>query len=445
MDYSKLTLDQLRPNPSNPRVHSKKQTRQIADSIRETTYFSPIAVDEDNMILAGHGRYEAAKILGLKEVPVVRVTGLSPARKRALILADNRIQESARWDRNLLAIEFPELTDLLVAEGLDIGITGFSPPEIDQIAIDFEDTSSEPADHIDQLLDSPAAVSKPDDLWRLGDHALLCGDATNPDNVARLMSGQLADVMISDPPYNVRVSSVVGRGRTKHNEFAMASGEMSQEKYREFLRTSLSAATKVSRAGSLHYIFEDWRHVADLVEVGRSVYSEMVNIAVWAKSTAGQGSFYRSQHEMIGIFRVGGEPHLNNIELGRHGRSRSNLWQYPGSNTFRKNRMAELQMHPTVKPVQLVADAIRDCTRRGDRVLDIFAGSGTTILGAERIGRRCHALELEPKYVDVAIRRWQAFTGRDAIHVATGQTFDALTQGRVAATASPRSPQETGQ
>jgi DNA modification methylase len=444
MEYEKLSLGEVRPNPKNPRTHSKKQIKQLADSIGASTYFSPIAVDEGNMILAGHARWEAAKLLGLKEVPVIRVLGLSRARKRALILADNRIQEGARWDRKLLAIEFPELTELLAAEGLEIGITGFSPPEIDQIALDFEDSSVDPADELDGFVGTGATVSTLGDLWHLGEHRLLCGDATKPEDLVRLMSGQLVDMLITDPPYNVSVRSVVGRGRTKHAEFAMASGEMSDAEYRTFLSTSLGAAAKLSRPGALHYIFEDWRHIADLIEVSRPVYSAMVNLAVWAKSTAGQGSYYRSQHELIGIFRVGEEPHLNNIELGRHGRSRSNLWSYPGVNTFRRDRMAELRLHPTVKPVNLVVDAIRDCTRRGDKILDIFAGSGTTILAAERIGRRCYALELEPKYVDIAIRRWQAFTGCDAVHAETGRTFEDRGKARDPKNPAVEVAQETG-
>lgn len=289
MEY--LSLDEVRPNPKNPRNHSKKQIRQIADSIRASTYFNPIVVDENNMILAGGGRYGAAKLLNLEEVPIVRVTGLTKARKRALILADNRIQEGARWDRKLLAIEFPELTGLLNAEGLDIGLTGFSPPEIDQIAIDFEDNSIDPADELGRFAAAGTAVSTRGDLWQLGEHRLLCGDATKAEDIVRLMAGEQASMLITDPPYNVPVRSVVGRGRTKHAEFAMARGEMSDVEYRAFLTGALGAAAKVSRPGSLHYVFEDWRHTADLVEVSRAIYSEMVNLAVWAKSTPGQGSF----------------------------------------------------------------------------------------------------------------------------------------------------------
>jgi DNA modification methylase len=229
-----------------------------------------------------------------------------------------------------------------------------------------------------------------------------------------------------DPPYNVSIKGVVGRGRRKHGEFAMASGEMSRGEFVAFLNETLGNAATYSREGTVHYVCMDWRHLGELIEAGRAIYGEMLNLAVWAKSNAGQGSFYRSQHELIGVFRVGAASHLNNIELGRHGRSRSNVWHYAGVNSFRAGRMDELSVHPTVKPVMLVADAIKDCTKRDDVVLDTFCGSGTTILAAERVGRRACALELEPGYVDVAIRRWQAFTRRDAIHVESGATFDEL-------------------
>jgi DNA modification methylase len=243
-----------------------------------------------------------------------------------------------------------------------------------------------------------------------------------------------------DPPYNVRVRSIVGRGRTKHAEFAMASGEMSPSEFTAFLKETLENGARVSHDGAVHYVCMDWRHVAELIEAGREIYGEMLNLVVWEKTNAGQGSFYRSAHELVGVFRVGDAKHLNNVELGRHGRSRSNVWHYAGVNTFRAGRMDELAVHPTVKPVAMVADALKDCTRRGDIVLDTFAGAGTTILAAERVGRRAYSLELEPKYVDVAIRRWQAFTRRDAVHADTGQTFEEVAGGRKDAQPPPLAP-----
>jgi 16S rRNA G966 N2-methylase RsmD len=428
-------IDTLKLNARNARTHSAKQIRQIAQSIKAFGFLVPILIDEDRTILAGHGRHAAAKSLGITDVPVIEVNGLSAAKKRALALADNKIAENAGWDREILAVELPELAEVLIEENLDISITGFAAVEIDQLATDFEEESSDPADSGDPkwLISDP--VSEPDDMWCLGSHRILCGDAREPDTLKRLMGGRCAAMAFLDPPYNVRVCDIVGRGRVKHEEFAMASGELSRAHFVEFLKDTLAAAAAVSLDGAVHFVCMDWRHIGELLEAGGAVYGETLNVAVWVKSNAGQGSFYRSQHELIGIFRVGDALHLNNIELGRHGRSRSNVWQYAGVNTFRAGRLEDLKSHPTVKPVTLISDAMRDCTRRGDIVVDTFSGSGTTILAAERVGRRAFALEIEPRFVDVAIRRWQAFTRKDAIHVESGRCFDELAVDRLSATA----------
>jgi DNA modification methylase len=434
-----VSPDEIKTNPRNARTHSKKQIRQIAGSILAFGFVVPLVVDETNTTLLGHGRLAAAIDLGLKKVPVIVLGGLSESKKRALLLADNKITENAGWDRKRLSVELPELAELLIEEGLDISITGFEPVEIDQIAIDFEENTSDPADTIDSEWLAAAVVSKPGDIWNLSDHRLSCGDARDAGNIDRLVSGKMAAMAFLDPPYNVRVKRVVGRGRIRHGEFAMASGEMSSNEFTAFLEATLGNAARVSRDGAVHYVCMDWRHVAELIEAGRAVYSEMLNLAVWIKSNAGQGSFLRSQHELVGIFRVGEVNHLNNVELGRHGRSRTNVWHYAGVNTFRAGRLDELAAHPTVKPVAMIADALKDCTRRGDIVLDTFAGAGTTILAAERVGRRAYALELEPKYVDVAIRRWQAFARRDAVHADTGQTFEDVAADRNDAQSTPKS------
>ena len=430
----------LKPNPRNARTHSKKQIRQIADSVLAFGFVVPIVVDENNTILLGHGRLEAAIRLDLIEVPVIALEGLSETKKRALLLADNKITENAGWDRKRLCIELPELSELLVAEGLDISITGFEPVEIDQIAIDFEEDTSNPADTVESEWLAASVVSKPGDIWELGEHRLSCGDARNVGDIDCLMSGKRGAMAFLDPPYNVRVKSVVGRGRIKHAEFAMASGEMAPGEFTAFLEETLGNAAGVSRDGAVHFVCMDWRHIRELIEAGREIYGAMLNLVVWEKTNAGQGSFYRSAHELVGVFRVGEAKHINNIKLGRHGRSRSNVWHYAGVNTFRAGRMDELAVHPTVKPVAMVADALKDCTRRGDIVLDTFAGAGTTILAAERVGRRAYSLELEPKYVDVAIRRWQAFTRRDAVHADTGQTFEDVAGGRMDAQPASLTP-----
>jgi hypothetical protein len=333
-----LSVDALKPNARNARTHSKKQIRQIADSIAAFGFLVPILIDEGGLVIAGHGRYAAAKLLGLAQVPVIEVQGLSEAKRRALALADNKIGENAGWDREILAAELPELAEILVVEGLDVSITGFSAIEIDQLAVDFEEDASDPHDAMDPEWLTAAPVSKLGDLWELGSHRVLCGDARNADHVARLMGRTHASMAFLDPPYNVRVRDIVGRGQVKHTEFAMASGELSRSDFIGFLKSTLTQAAAVSRDGAVHYVCMDWRHVGELIEAGGMIYGEMLNLAVWVKSNAGQGSFYRSQHELIGIFRVGAEAHLNNIELGRHGRSRSNVWHYAGINTFHRAR-----------------------------------------------------------------------------------------------------------
>jgi DNA modification methylase len=428
-----IAINAIKPNPRNARTHAKKQIRQIADSISAFGFLVPILVDEDDMVIAGHGRWGAAALLGLQQVPVIRVEGLSDAKRRALALADNKIAENAGWDRELLAAELPELADILVVESLDISITGFAPVEIDQIATDFEEDPADPADALDPKWSNGPPLSRRGDLWQLGRHRLLCGDARKSADLAGLLGDARATMAFLDPPYNVRVRDIVGRGQIKHAEFAMASGELSRAEFVEFLQQSLAAVAAASRDGAVHFVCMDWRHLSELLEAGGAVYNEMLNLVVWAKTNAGQGSFYRSAHELVGVFRVGETAHLNNVELGRHGRSRSNVWHYAGVNTFRAGRLDELQCHPTVKPVALVADAIKDCTARGDIVLDTFCGSGTTILAAERVGRRAFTIEIEPRFVDVAIKRWQAFSRKDAIHAGSGLSFDEIASQRAVA------------
>jgi DNA modification methylase len=433
-----LPLGRIRSNPSNARTHSQRQINQIAASIKACGFCAPVLVDEDLNLIAGHGRLRAAEQLGLNDIPAIVISGLSPARKRALALADNKISDNAGWDRERLAIELPELAELLIEDGLDISLTGFGAPEIDQLLVDFEDDSSDPGDEIEPTWTTGTQVSARGTLWILDQHRAMCGDARSVNDLDRLMGANKAAMGFLDVPYNVKVRSIVGRGRTRHAEFAMASGEMSSSAYVAFLVAGLGCASRMSQDGAVHFVCCDWRHVSEVIEAGRRIYGATLNIVVWVKTNGGQGSFYRSRHEFIVVFRVGDAAHLNNIELGRHGRSRSNVWNYPGVNTFRAGRMEDLRSHPTAKPVALVADAMRDCTRRGDIVLDTFSGSGTTIMAAERVGRRAYVMDIEPHYTDVAIRRWQAFTRKDAVEADTGRTFDQVAAERAGVGAGPK-------
>jgi 16S rRNA G966 N2-methylase RsmD len=426
-------LAALRANPKNARTHSKRQVRAISESIKSFGFTNPILVDADGVILAGHGRVAAAKLLGLDEVPVIQIEHLSEAEKRAYVLADNKLAERAGWDREMLAIELGELAVVLPEIGLSVDLTGFQIGEIDAILTDVEEEKAASRD--DEVVPLTAcAVTRPGDTWVLGRHRVACADARDPEVLRDLLGDEPADMVFTDPPYNVPVvGHVMGRGRVQHADFAMASGEMSAQEFTAFLRLVLGNAAGLSRKGALHYVCMDWRHIAALIEAGGTVYGSLLNLCVWAKTNGGQGSLYRSQHELIAVFKVGDGEHVNNVELGRHGRNRSNVWTYPGVNTFRAGRQDELAAHPTVKPVALVADAIKDVTRRNAVVLDLFGGSGTTLVAAERTGRRARLVEIEPRYVDVTIRRFETLTKADAILADTGATFAEVAAERTAA------------
>ena len=423
-------LTKLKLSKRNARSHSKKQIQQIANSILRFGWTYPILVDENGDILAGAGRYNAAQLLGLQNVPVITISGLSGTEKRALALTDNRIAQNAGWDRAVLAAELADLAVLLPEINLSLEITGFEAAEIDSLAGDLIDREDDPTDEAPVIAKTP--VSRRGDLWQLRDHRLLCGDATSATDYSRLMAGQLAGMLFADPPYNVRITSVQGRGKIKHHEFVKASGELSRPEFIRFLKQFLRLAAEHSVKGSIHFVCFDWRHTIEIATAGEEVFGKPKNLVVWSKTNAGQGTFYRSQHQLIFVFKNGDAPHINNFELGQHGRRRSNVWVYPGVNTFRKGRFDDLSIHPTVKPVAMVADAMRDCSRRRDIVLDPFMGSGTTIMAAERVGRRAYGLEFDPLYVDAAVRRWQAFTKQDAILRETGQTFEEVALGRSA-------------
>jgi len=419
-------LAALRVNPRNARTHSLEQIRKIGESITRFGFVNPLLVDADNVVIAGHGRLAAARQLGLQEAPTLRLEHLSEAEKRAYIIADNRLAELAGWDKSILALEFEELQAL----DFEVELTGFDVKEIDVI-LDGEATPE--ADPAEDIPEPQPAVSKTGDLWILGKHRLLCGDALDAASYSLVLDGDRADVVFTDPPYNVPIGGhVSGLGRSKHREFAMASGEMSPEAFREFLAKVCANLAQHSSDGSIHFICMDWRHVGEALAAGMSVYSEFKNLVVWNKDNGGMGSLYRSKHELIFVFKKGRGPHVNNVELGRNGRYRTNVWDYPGQNTFHRKRAADLAAHPTVKPVAMVADALRDVCARAAIALDPFCGSGTMIMACERADRRARAIEIDPVYVDVAIRRWEALSGQRAVHAATGQTFADLCAARAA-------------
>jgi DNA modification methylase len=408
-------------DPRNPRQHSQSQVNQIADSIREFGFVTPIVVDDTGQVVIGHGRVLAARKLGMPRVPVVEIRHLSQAQLKALRIADNRLAQHAHWDERLLGENFLELKEL--DPDFDLAVTGFSLPEID-LAIQNHDEGAtvEPADETDAVTGVP--VCRPGDTWQLGDHRVHCGDATSEAAFDNVMTGERAHVVFVDPPYNVPIDGhVSGKGKIRHREFAQGSGELSREEFTHFLTRSCALLAKYSEGGAIHFVCMDWRHADELLAASRGVYSELKNIAVWVKRSAGMGSLYRSQHELVFVFKSGTERHTNNIELGRYGRNRTNVWHYDGASTQARKGNNLLELHPTAKPVQLVMDALLDCSNRGEIVLDSFLGSGTTLLAAERTGRRCRGIELDPLYIDTAIRRWQNLTGRDAVRLSDGKPF----------------------
>ncbi|MEQ1803730.1 MAG: DNA methyltransferase [Gammaproteobacteria bacterium] len=421
--------EQLRPADRNARTHSPKQIRQIAASIRRFGFTNPILTNGNGQVISGHGRLAAAAELGLTQVPTLRLDHLTPTEQRAYVLADNRLAELAGWDRQLLGLELLDLSRLEL--DFDLTITGFDTGDIDVLVDELEIAANED-DLVPALAEGPA-VSRPGDLWQVGTHRLLCGDATDSQAYARLLGSETAQLVFIDPPYNVAIQGhVSGLGKVQHREFAMASGEMSAPAFTAFLQTVFTRLVAVSDDGAIHFVCMDWRHMGEVLTAG-TAYRELKNLCVWTKTNGGMGSLYRSQHELVFVFKAGTGPHINNVELGVHGRYRTNVWAYAGMNTFSRDRNDELALHPTVKPVALVADAIQDCSHRGGLVLDVFAGSGTSLLAAHKTGRRGYGMELDARYCDVILRRLREATGFEAVLADDGQSFDTIQQLRSAA------------
>ncbi|MEX2374060.1 MAG: DNA methyltransferase [Dehalococcoidia bacterium] len=412
----------LIPDLRNARKHSRSQIERLKAAILEFEFVNPILIDENFKVIAGHARLQAAIELRLVEVACIQISHLAAAQKRALAIADNRIAELASWDAELLRQEL----EALVEVDFEIETTGFSTAEIDVI-FDVPVVAPDQSDPDDELpIPEPDAppVTQPGELWRLDKHYLLCGSSLEAASYQQVLGGEQAQLIVSDAPYNVPIAGhVSGLGRVRHGDFAMASGEMSKADFTAFLTTAFKLAAEHSMEGSIHFQFMDFRHLGEMLAAGEAAYTELKNLCVWTKTNGGMGSLYRAQHELVFVWKSGRAPHINNVELGKHGRYRTNVWQYAGANTFKSGRDDELAMHPTVKPVALVADAIRDCSKVAGLVLDPFGGSGTTIIAAERTRRRAALIEIEPRYVDTAIRRWQKLTGKSATLAKTSQTF----------------------
>jgi DNA modification methylase len=412
-----VPISRLRKNPHNARSHSAEQIAKLKASVRTFGFVVPVLADEQDMLLSGHARVTAAEQLGLLTVPAVRTGSLSEWQKRAFMIADNQLATLATWNEQLLRDELQFLSEL----EFDFSTIGFETAEVDLI---LDQPIDDKEDVLPAIDPAQPTVCVKGDLWIAGHHRILCGDALERGSYEKLLGGKPAQMVFTDMPYNVRIAGHAGGlGKIKHREFAMASGEKTPDEFTTFLTTAMRNMADFTVDGSIHDLCIDWRHVQQMLDAGQRVYWELKNICVWCKTNAGMGSFYRSQHEFICIFKNGKAPHINNIELGAHGRYRTNVWSYQGINSFGRDRESLLALHPTVKAVAVVADAIRDCSNRGDLILDPFAGSGTTVIAAEKTGRRAAVMDIDPLYIDAIIRRWQAYTHKQAIRADTEATF----------------------
>lgn len=423
LSIKNVSLKQIRAYEKNAKNHPESQIQQIAASIRQFGFTNPILVDENLEIIAGHGRMAAAQLLGLDTVPVIRLAHLSDAQKRAYRLADNKIAENGGWNEDLLRLEISELEQ--ICGDMDVSITGFSDVELDILTMDNRTTADSKANNVPYIPENEI-VTRPSDVWCIGDHRIICGNSLDAATFETLLGTCQADMVLQDPPYNVKISGhVCGSGNVRHKEFQMASGEMSTDEFTQFLRKNFDLCAKHSRPGALQYNFMDWRHMGEILAAGNGVFANLVNMCVWCKSSGGMGSLYRSQHELCFIFKNGKDAHINNVKLGANGRYRTNVWQYAGVNAFGRHK-ADIKMHPTVKPVEMLKDAILDVTRRDDVVLDTFLGSGSTLIAAHQSKRVCYGIELEPLYVDTAIRRYKELFGVDAVRKSDGKTYSEL-------------------
>jgi DNA modification methylase len=422
LELSYVPLNEVRPSAKKLRKLDPTHVREVASSISLLGFCDPLLIGCHNELIDGEARYEAAKQLGLDRVPCVRIDHLSLEEQRVLRLAVNRLAEQGQWDLDALRIEFEEL--ILLDAPIDI--TGFSPAEIDHVILgdaagELERGPLEP--------DRVAAVAAVGDIFRLGPHRIVCGDATDPAVLARLLEGDApACLVLTDEPYNVKIAgNVTGAG---HREFAMASGEMTNAEFLAFNHSWMAVVLPYLCDGGVCGTFIDWRGLPTVHSVAANLDLVPLNLIVWAKTNAGMGSLYRSQHELLPLFKKGAASHVNNVELGRRGRWRSNVWRYPGASSLGSDARRGLKDHPTVKPTAMLEDALLDLTNRGDIVIDPFLGSGSTLIAADKTGRICRGVELDPLYVDVIARRYEAATCNPAVLIETGEAFDALTARR---------------
>ncbi len=406
------------------RRHAQSKIRRLAKFIEKSGVIVPLVIDKDNFVILGNARLQALKLLGVESIPVIRVSHLDETMIRALILADNQFTLNAEWYKEALREELLYLAPLVLELGLELVDLGFETGQLDLTIGDVELPGSGEQEN---PVPTGPSVTKLGYVWIMGPHKLICGDARDEKVYALLMGAELAEMVFGDMPYNVPIDGhVCGNGTIQHKEFIMGAGEMTSEQFIAFMVEIFTPLRKFSKEGSVHYHCMDWRHSLEILTAARQVAYTYLNMACWVKHTGGMGSLYRSQHELVHVFKSGIAPHINNVQLGKFGRNRTNVWNYDGANSFRADRKGDLALHSTTKPVDMVADAIKDCSNRGTIILDPTAGAGATLLAAERTGRIARLIEIDPFYCDVIIRRWQDCTGKKAVRADTGQTFDEL-------------------
>jgi DNA modification methylase len=410
------------------RKHPQWQIDKIIASIRLYGFNVPILIDTDAYIISGEARYEAALLFGLERIPAICISDLSPTEIRQFRIADNKVAEGGAWNFPELKVEFEDFR--IEDPHFHFEDVGFSTAEADQVLNGGMDEEIDPADMSD-LGPEKVAVSRLGDLFQVGRHRILNGDAERSDSYDTLMGDELADAVVTDPPYGIAVSSISGLGKIAHREFVQGSGIYGDD-FHAFLKPKIAAMSARAKLGSAIFAFMDWRNIEILLAVGRELGLKLINLIVWNKMSGGMGSMYRSSHELLPVFVKPGAPHTNNVQLGRFGRNRRNVIDEPGFNSFGKERQQRLADHPTVKPVNLIAGLLLDASNRDEIVLDAFAGSGTILLAAEKTGRIARAIELDPLYVDLALRRFQERFGIEAIHVQTGLRFSELAARRAA-------------
>lgn len=412
LNITYLPLDQLKHYDRDLKKHSQKQIDKTARILNEYGFVQPIVINANNVVVLGTNLVEAAQKLGLEKLPTIKLEHLSEEDLRIIRIAYQRIAEEAEWDKSVLKIELEELK--LALPELDLELTGFDIPEIDMIMNFDPGEETDPNDVMPDEEDIEARVAI-GDLWQLGDHLLYCGDALKEESYKSLLNDESVQMVFTDAPYNVKINGHVGNsGKIKHDEFAMASGEMSDDEFTQFLTQAHKHIEKSCNDGAIIYSCMDWRHLSHMLSALDASSLSLKNLCVWNKGVGGMGSLYRSQHELIFVAKKGKAKHINNVELGKHGRNRTNVWDYDGVNGYHSKRQDELKLHPTVKPIQMVADAMLDCSNPDGIILDPFGGSGTTLLAAEKTNRKARLIELSPHYCDVTIKRWEDMTGQKA-------------------------------